>query len=114
MLGDDTDTLVGGYFTRVGKLPDLSTAALRGTDLASIAADLGPRHHYRLPEEFDARVAAPATAALVERWAGRLEGVEVLARSQITAMADSLRWDHDSPAGGTPPTPSPRRHPREC
>jgi glyoxylase-like metal-dependent hydrolase (beta-lactamase superfamily II) len=118
VLAYDVDTVVGGHFTRVGNredvelalaylrdLVELTTGALRGTDLASIAADLGPGHPYRLAEEFDARVAAPAAAALVERWTGRLEGVEVFARSQITAMADSLRWDYNVPAGGAPPVP---------
>jgi glyoxylase-like metal-dependent hydrolase (beta-lactamase superfamily II) len=121
LISIDASTFIGGHFTRLGDHGDIAaardylhdlvkatSAALGAVAFPDVATQVGerlgrPPHPYEVAAAFDARVAALAGAELVPRWQDRLEGLEVLLDSNVTAMADSLRWDYNTPGGGAPP-----------
>ena len=58
---------------------------------------------YRVADTWYDTVAAHVTEQLVDRWADRLGGVAVFARSHAVTAIDTLRFDHNLDGGASWP-----------
>lgn len=108
VLDYDFDTFVGGHLARLGTREDVAVqreyvADLRaGIEREFASVDMGavfasvpdPSNSWALFAAFSDAVATAAADELVPRWVGRLGGADVYTKSNVAALAESLRIDY--------------------